>query len=168
MIRAGLVTICSVALVLPAAITSFGLGVTNGGPLGVRPVAHGLAFKRTYAGEITAVNRMCAAIPPGSSVVILDSRTVFRFTEVVRGMCGDPAAWIWPRPGHVRRVVRGIRQAGGRPVLLAAHRSQVAPFGGALREIMALPINKDAATWTAPPLQTRPQTVTLWMSEPAR
>ena len=167
-IQAGLVTVCSVALVLPAAVTSFGLGVATGGPLGVRPVAHGLAFKRTYAGEIAAVNRMCAAIPPGSSVVILDGRTVFRFTEVVRGMCGDPAAWIWPRPGHVRRVVRGIRQAGGRPVLLAAHRSQVAPFGGAIREIMALPINKDAATWTAPPLQTRPQTVTLWMSEPAR
>jgi hypothetical protein len=157
-----------VALVLPAAVTSFGLRIATGGPPGIRPVAHGLAVKRTYAGEIAAVNRMCAAIPRGSSVVILDSRTVFRFTEVVRGMCGEPTAWMEPRPADVRQVVRAIWQAGRRPVLLAAHRSQVSPFGGAITEIMALPINKDATTRTAPPLRTRPQTITLWMSEPTQ
>jgi hypothetical protein len=167
-IRGGLVAFCSAALILPAAVTTFGLGVAGGGPLGIRPVAHGLAFKRTYAGEIAAVNRMCAAIPRGSSVVILDSRTVFRFTEVVRGMCGEPTAWMEPRPADVRQVVRAIWQAGRRPVLLAAHRSQVSPFGGAITEIMALPINKDATTRTAPPLRTRPQTITLWMSEPTQ
>src|SRR6266516_1333851 len=163
-IQAGLVTVCSVALVLPAAVTSFGLGVATGGPLGVRPVAHGLALKRTYAGEIAAVNRMCAAIPPGSSVVILDSRTVFWFAQLVRGMCGEPAAWMEPRPASVRQVVSAIRQAGRRPVLLGIRRSQVAPYGPA-REVLALRISKDARLRTSPPLITKPRTISVWMAE---
>ena len=115
-IQAGLVTVCSVALVLPAAVTSFGLGVATGGPLGIRPVAHGLAFKRTYAGEIAAVDRMCAAIPRGSSVVIIDGQTASWFTQVVRGMCGDPTAWMHPRRRRAsgRWSAPSGRPAGGR------------------------------------------------------
>ena len=164
-IQAGLVTVCSVALVLPAAVTSFGLGVATGGPLGIRPVAHGLAFKRTYAGEIAAVNRMCAAIPPGSSVVIVDGQTAAWFAQVVRGMCGEPTAWMEQRAADVRQVVSAIRQAGRRPVLLGVSRSQVAPYGPA-REVLALRTREDARLRTSPPLITRPRTITVWMTEP--
>ena len=55
------------ALVLPAAMTTFGLGVRRGGP-GASVTADGLGGKATYRGEITAVSSMCAAIPPDSSV----------------------------------------------------------------------------------------------------
>src|SRR5215831_16247422 len=58
-----LAAFCAALLLVPPAVTTFGLGIRHGGPLGVRPVAHGLAVKRTYAGEIAAVNRLCAAIP---------------------------------------------------------------------------------------------------------
>jgi hypothetical protein len=166
-IQAGLVTVCSVALVLPAAVTSFGLGIAAGGPLGVRPVAHGLAVKRTYAGEIAAVDRMCAAIPRGSSVVIIDGRTGAWFAQVVRGMCGEPTAWMDRRPASVRQVVSAIRQAGRRPVLLGASRSQLTPYGPA-RQVMALRTREDVQLRTSPPLVTQPQTVTVWMTEPAQ
>jgi hypothetical protein len=166
-IRAGLATVCSAALVLPAAVTSFGLGVATGGPLGIRPVAHGLAFKRTYAGEIAAVDRMCAAIPRGSSVVIIDGQTAAWFSQVVRGICGEPTAWMDRRPADIRQVISAIRQAGRRPVLLGVSRSQVTPYGPA-REVLALRTREDARLRTSPPLITRPRTITVWMTEPAQ
>jgi hypothetical protein len=162
-----LAAICAAALVLPAAVTTFGLGLANGGPAGIRPVARGLAFKTTYAGEIAAVARMCAALPRDSAVVILDKKTVFRFSEVVRGMCGQPVAHVAAGSGSVPEVVRGIRQAGRRPVLLAASRSVLTPYGGAIRQIMNLPTTKDSNIGTAAPLRPVPQTIILWMSEPA-
>ena len=82
-----LASFCAALLLVPPAVTAFGLGIRYGGPLGIRPVAHGLAVKRTYAGEIGAVNRLCAAIPPDSSVVIIGKRA------------GRPDA-----PGHPRDV----------------------------------------------------------------
>jgi len=165
-IQAGLVTVCSVALVLPATVTSFGLGIATGGPLGVRPVAHGLAVKRTYAGEIAAVERLCAAIPRGSSVVIIDHQTTSWFTQVIRGMCGEPTAWMHARPAEVRQVISAIRQAGRRPVLLGGSRSQVAPYGPA-RQVLALRTREDARLRTSPPMITLPRPMSVWMTEPA-
>ena len=165
-IAGGLASVCAVALVLPAATTTFGLKLRNGGPVGIRPAAHGLAFTTTYAGEIAAVERMCAALPRGSAVVILDKRAIFRFNEVVRGMCGHPAAHMTPGAGSVQQVVRGIQQAGRRPVLLASRRSLLTPYGGAIKEIMNLPIARDSNIATAAPLRPRQVTIALWMSEP--
>ena len=155
-LQAGLAAVCAVALVVPGAITTFGLGIRGG-----------LGFTTTYSGEIAAVDHMCAAIPHDSSVVIVTGTTVTRLAQVVRGMCGEPTASLYPRPGTVGRVVRGIRQAGRRPVLLAAHCSQLTPYGGVTREIMNLQSRQDTRTRTTPPLNTRPFTVTVCMSEPA-
>jgi hypothetical protein len=166
-IAGGLASVCAVALVLPAATTTFGLKLRNGGPAGIRLAAHGLAFTTTYAGEIAAVERMCAALPRGSAVVILDKRAILRFTEVVRGMCGHPAAHIVPGPGSVQQVVRGIQQAGRRPVLLASRRSVLIPYGGTIKEIMNLRTARDPFIGTAAPLRPQWVTITLWMSEPA-
>ena len=66
-------------------------------------------------------------------------------------MCGEPTAGMYPRPGSVRQVVRGIRQAGRRPVLLAVRRSQLTPYGGATREIMKLRTRQDARIRTGVP-----------------
>jgi len=166
-IAGGLAAICAVALVLPPAITSFGLKAGSGGPGGVRLVAHGLAFKTTYAGEIAAVRRMCAALPPGSAVVIVDKKTTLRFSEVIRGMCGHPVAHMTPQPGSVQQVVNGIRQAGRRPVLLAATRPVLTPYGGTIRRIMDLRTTRDSNLGTGAPSRPAHQTITLWMSEPA-
>jgi hypothetical protein len=109
----------------------------------------------------------CAAIPRGSSVVIIDGQTAAWFSQVVRGMCGEPAAWMGRRPASVRRVVGAIRQAGRRPVLLGISRSQVAPYGPA-RHVLALRTREDARLRTSPPLVTRPRPITVWMTEPAQ
>ena len=164
----GVLAACLVVLLLgPAAITTFGLKLRSGGPAGVKVAAVGLAFKTSYQGEIGAVNGMCAAIPRGSSVVIIDVGVADKLGEVVRGMCGDPTASI-PYPDHatVERIVLGIAKAGGRPVLLAAGASQLARYGGPIRRIMDLRTTWDAHTLTTPPLYPWSLIVTVWMSEP--
>ena len=130
-----------------------------------------MAFRTTYRGEVAAVEGMCAAIPRGSSVVIVDYGTADRLTQVVRGMCGDPAGRfkvITPSYRTVERVLRGIVRAGRRPVLLAAKKSQLVRYGGQLRQIMRLRTTQDESTLTTPPLHTWPLKMDVWMSEPAQ
>jgi hypothetical protein len=166
-LRAGLATVCAALLVLPGAVTAYGLGIRSGGPAGIRLVANGLATRVSYPGEIRAVDRMCAAIPAGSTVVILSSEITQRLAQVIRGMCGEPAAGL-ARPGQVRAVIRGIEQAGRRPVLLATGPAALAPYGGRVTQIMALSSQKDARTRLVPPRNTLPFTMDVWMSEPGR
>jgi hypothetical protein len=170
-LRAGLTACCVAALVLPAAITTFGLRVKSGGPVGIRLAAVGLADKTTFAGEIPAVNGMCAAIPRNASVVFIDSGSggaADRLTQVVRGMCGVPVARIdHARFGIAEQVARGIEQAGRRPVFLSGTRSRLIPYGGQVRLIMRLRSTLDENALTAPPLHTLPFDVDLWMSEPS-
>ena len=82
-------------------------------------------------------------------------------------MCGEPTAWMDRRPAGVRQVISAIRQAGRRPVLLGASRSQVAPYGPA-RRVMALRTREDDRLRTSPPMTTRPRPLTVWMTEPER
>jgi hypothetical protein len=164
---AGLACCCVAVLVVPATITTFGLRAKGGGPVGIRIAADGLAFKKTYQGEIAAVDGMCAAIPRGSSVVLLSGAPANWLTEVVRGMCGDPAAVAAPRYATVEAVVRGIVQAGRRPVLLGASRSKLARYGGQTRQVMRLRTDIDASTLTSPPLGVWPLKLNVWMSEPS-
>jgi hypothetical protein len=164
---AGLVCCCVALLLVPAMITTFGLRARSGGPAGIRVVAVGLAFTRTYQGEVLAVDRMCAAIPRGSSVVFLPGAAADWLPEVVRGMCGDPAAVaVNSRPATVDAVVRGIAQAGRRPVILVGWRSRLSAYGGQIRQIMRLHGDMDPSTLTAPPLSNWQLRLNIWMSEP--
>lgn len=164
--------VLAVGLVLPAAMTTFGLGVRTGGPLGVTLTADGLATKTTYGGELSAVNGLCAAIPDGSSVIIVDGPVADRFTEIVRGMCGVPAARITPS-GHapdasvVQPVIRDIQQAGRQPVLLAATASELRSYQGLVRKVMTLSTTEDSNTLMTPPSTTKPLKLSIWMWESA-
>jgi hypothetical protein len=159
----GLAFCAAALLVLPAMVTTFGVGLSGGSI-----VANGLAFKRTYQGEIQAVDRMCAAIPRGSSVVFFSGTPANWLPEVVRGMCGDPTAVLTSsQSATVEAVVRGIVQAGRRPVLLGSTRSQVAPYGGRIRQVMELRTYIDQSALTAPPTKLWLVTLNVWMSESA-
>jgi hypothetical protein len=165
-----LTAICGAALVLPAAMTTFGLGVKDGGPLGLKPTADGLAVQTTYRGEIAALNGMCAAIPANASVVFLvyglDGDWL---TEDVRGTCNVPVARLHTGSSStVEQVVRGIERAGRRPVLLADNPADLTPYGGPVRQIMALKNRQDGHSLTTPPLHTWSLTMNVWMSEPSR
>jgi hypothetical protein len=169
-IRYPVVGILALALLLPAAKTTFGIAHQDGGPLGTRLVATGLADKVTYGGEIAAVQHLCAEIPADSSVLFLVRRTAGQFAQVVRGMCGDPAAVVvQPTTGRVRRLIADIQRAGRRPVLLSAYEGSFRKFGpGPPVQVVDLQTRADAHELVKPPLTTDPLTISVWMMEFAR
>jgi hypothetical protein len=166
-IRAGLVSGCAAVLVVPAAITTLGLSFAPGGPLGIRPVSNGLAFRTTFSGEIAAMERLCAAIPRDASVVILGHQTS-HLTQDIRGMCGLPAADMSPAPAAVMRAVRGIEQAGRTPVILSGSRAHLLAYGAAVREVMRLRSSEDPHSLVGPPGRPWPLRMNVWMSLPGR
>ena len=165
--RGAVAAFCGAALLLPAAVTTFGLGLGRAPHGGIRIIADGLAFKRTDTGEITVVNRLCRSIGPRAAVVIVDPLTADRFTQIVRGMCGVPAARLnAPAGPAVARVVAGIQRAGRRPVLLAARAAQLAPYGGRVQRVVYRATRQDEHRLTQPPTTTWRILYQVWMSEP--
>jgi hypothetical protein len=166
-IRGTVVGICAVALVIPATITTFGLSLHTGGQGGVGLTADGLGLKTTYAGEIAAVNGMCAAFPRDGTVVFLPAgpgRLGNELAEVVRGMCGLPTATAKSgRPPAVGAIVRDIRRAGRQPVLLAGFGRALAAYGPP-RRIMALHTTRDGETLTVAPTGSAPFNLAVWMT----
>jgi hypothetical protein len=166
-VRGGVVAVCAVALVVPATITTFGLGLHTGGQGGVRLTATGLGLKTTYAGEIAAVNGMCAAIPKDGSVVVVDggaTKVGNQLLEVIRGMCGVPAAIAVSAQGQkVDKVIFDIRRAGRQPVLLAGFGRAINPYGTP-QKIMGLATARDGESLTEPPMQTAPFNLAVWMT----
>ena len=111
---------------------------------------------------------MCAAIPEDSSVVIVYGPVADRFAEIIRGMCGDPAVRVTPPDASVvQSILRGIRQTGRRPVLLAANASELQPYHGLVRKVMTLSTTMDSSTLMAPPRTTAPLRLSVWMLETA-
>ena len=168
--RAGATALCVAAMIAPAAQTTLGLGVRDGGPLGLRPAVSGLAFTSAYRGEVQAVDGLCAAIPSDAAVVIVNRAIADNFTQLIRGMCHVPAARIHdPGPGAVAEIIGGIRRAGHhQPVLLAARSRELRPYGAAPRQVMALHTRQDGHTLITPPRGTWKLIINIWMSEPPR
>jgi len=168
--RIGVLACCAAALVIPPAITSFGLGIRTGGSQGVRLTANGLAFKRTYVGEIAAVNKVCAAIPPGSAVLIVDKTMMRQWGEVIRGMCGVPTAELLTvTPANVTASVHAIERAGRHPVVLASHSGIVDKFpDGTVKKVMTLNMAQDQTLVLHWPRNTTPVHTSVYEWEPAR
>jgi hypothetical protein len=164
-ITSGIVASCCVAsLLIPTALTTLDLGVTKEDGL----TAHGMAFRKIGVGELTAVNKLCAAIGLNASVVILDSLTADRFAQVVRGICDTPAAVLTnPTRATTSAVVQGIEGVGRRPVLLAQQPTELTGYDAPLREVVNLLTTQEAHNLTSPPTRTWGIHYTVWMSEPA-
>ncbi|GII82719.1 hypothetical protein Ssi03_07090 [Sphaerisporangium siamense] len=140
-------------LVVPAAVTSVGT-----------------AFTPIEQGEAAQVARLCAALPRDAAVLIVERVTADRLPQVVRGMCGAPTAMVRgggdvaPR-AEVERLIARIRAAGRHPVLLAADRRQLAPYGTAT-EVLRLRTRQDERSLISPPDGTWSLSVTVWMATP--
>ena len=160
-ITSGIVASCCVAsLLIPTALTTLDLGVSKKGGL----TADGMAFRKIGAGELTAVNQLCAAIGPNASVVILDSLTADPFAQVIRGICNTPAAVLQnPTRATVDEVVRGIEGVGRRPILLAQQATELTGYHVPPREIVNLLTTQEAHNLTAPPTRTWGIHYTVWM-----
>ena len=155
---------CVASLLIPTALTTFDLGVTKDSGL----TAHGMAFRNIGAGELAAVNELCAAIGPDASVVILDSLTADRFAQVIRGICDTPAAVLTnPTKAKTSAVVQGIEGVGRRPVLLAQEQAELTAYGAPAREVVNLLTTQEAHDLISPPTRTWLIHYTVWMSEPA-
>jgi len=169
MVATSFVAVCCVgALLVPTAVTTFGLGLTHSGKGGaLHATADGLATKRIGAGEISAVRGLCASIRPDSSVVILDRMVAQRFLQVIRGMCGVPAASMVGRPAaEVATVLSGIGAVGRRPVLLAGRPRQLAAYGGSPVRVLDLLTTQDPHTLTQPPAGPWPVRYVIWLAVP--
>ncbi|HMH91695.1 MAG TPA: hypothetical protein VK586_11515 [Streptosporangiaceae bacterium] len=159
---------CVGALGVPTAATAFGAGLTHSGhSAGLKVTASGLAFKRAGAGETSAVTQLCSSIQPNSSVVILDRTVAQQFTQVIRGTCGVPAAWmIGAPPTAVAGVLNGIARAGRQPVLLGARRGELAGFGGTPARVLDLVTTQDPHQLTSPPTALATIHFVIWMLAP--
>ncbi|TYK53500.1 hypothetical protein [Actinomadura decatromicini] len=146
-------TVVGVALMLvPIVITSAGFLVT-----------------RTEQHEVGAVRGMCDQLKPRSSVIVVEQSTGDRFLQVVRGMCGVPAARTTggASPDDVRRVAAGAYRAGRRPVIMAARPEQVAPYGTP-EHVLHVRTRQDGRSLTGPPGGTWGLSMDVWIAEPAR
>ena len=126
-----------------------------------------MAFRKIGPGELDAVNNLCGVIGPEASVVILDQLTADRFAQVVRGVCGTPAA-VMTSGGKtaLNAVVEGIESTGRRPVLLAGSQDLLPRSGWTPMEAIDLLTSQEAHNLTAPPTRTWLIHYTVWMSVP--
>jgi hypothetical protein len=168
--RVFVIVCCAGAICVPPAIGNLG----------------GLAFKRTFAGEIAAVNRVCRGIPTGSSVLIIDYTMMDEFGQAIRGTCDVPVAAVHTTmpesvipdkgtdvpPAKIVAAVRAIEDSGHHPLVLATTEAELGPlieqFGnGTVKLLMNQYVNDDAHTYFGAPRGTSPETFTAYSWEPA-
>jgi hypothetical protein len=163
-----LATACFViAMGVPPAAITFGIALSQPASPATRLALSGVAFRTTGAGENSAVQQLCGALPPHSSVVLLDQVAARAFAEVIRGTCGVPAGIVLGgATGNVAAVIGGIERAGRHPALLATKAAELNPYGASAREILNLATEQDEHLLTRPPTSTWPVRYTLWLSQP--
>jgi hypothetical protein len=180
--RAFVIACCAGAIFLPPMLGNFGLGLKSGGPLGVMPYSDGLALQRTYVGEIAAVERICAAIPKNSAVLIDDYTTMREFAQPIRGTCNVPVAGVATvvpgantapgnliAPATVLADVRAIEKAGHRAVVLAPTAAVLSQLGnGTVNFVMSQTTNIDEHIIFGTPRNPIIQRFTVYSWEPAK
>jgi hypothetical protein len=90
------------------------------------------ADERVEAGELNAVQQVCAAFKPGDVALMVDSRAANEWPQVLRGFCGVPAlsttTALRADPARLGSAVEQVKSAvdgrGGRLVLVAADSGQ--------------------------------------------
>jgi hypothetical protein len=158
---------CVGAMLLPAVTTSFGFGLTHSGVGGgLHPSSGGLAQHRVGAGQTQAVRGLCSAIGRSSSVVIVDQHLAENFTQVIRGMCGVPVAWMaqGTRPAQLDAVLAAIVRDGRHAVILGARESEVSGFGGSPLEVMNLFTTQESHELTQAAGAPWPARYVIWMA----
>ncbi len=167
-VTAGVVsTFCVGAMLLPAVTTSFGLGLTHSGVGGgLRPSTGGIAQHSVGAGETAAVRGLCSDLGQSSSVVIVDERVAQLFTQVIRGMCGVPVAWMPQKDvgSSMAAVIAGIIRAHRRPVVLGDSPEEVAGFGGSPTLVLNLKTTQESHELTEAAQAPEAARYVIWMA----
>jgi hypothetical protein len=139
----GAATVGVVALVVPAVLATWPL-----------------ATARTEVDQPAAVAAVCRALGPRDAVIGVDPRGRNEWPQLVRGVCGRPAAVLTTRDrvataAAVPRIAARVVAAGYRPVLLAAS------YPSALTELGLQPrqVAEVNSTEAARSLVTRPEEI---------
>jgi hypothetical protein len=159
---------CTAAMLVPTVSTTFGLGLSHSGKSGgLKPVAQGMALTRTGVGQIGVLRELCASIPHNATVVVVDYQTGQEFSQLIRGTCGVPVAWMANRPtSAVEDVIGSISAAGRRPLLLAASRRGLIAYGGSPVRLLDLATTEDPHDLTQLPTSLQPVRYQVWMTAP--
>ena len=158
---------CVGAMLLPSVSTSFGFGLTHAGTRGgLQPTAGGLAQHSVGAHQTDAVRSLCSSIGRSSSVLIVDRRIAASFSQVIRGMCGVPVAWVSPNApaSTIPAVLAGISRSGRHAVVLGSSPPQVGVFGGSPTLIMKLVTTQYPHELTQPPGAPWLASYRIWMA----
>jgi hypothetical protein len=138
-----------------------------------------LAGQRTEQGELGALHEVCAALKPGDAVVAVDNRGFNEWPQVIRGVCGYPAAALThdgamlalPQlRSSAQRLADLVRQQGGRLVLLAAApedppRQLFAGLGLTPREVTHVATREDERLLASPPRRSAPLLISVWLAD---
>jgi hypothetical protein len=159
---------CTAAMLVPTVSTTFGLGLSHSGKSGgLKPVAQGMALTRTGVGQVGVLRGLCASIPHNATVVIVDYQIGQEFSQLIRGTCGVPVAWMAGRPvSAVQGVIGSISAAGRRPVLLAVSQRRLITYGGSPVRLLDLATTEDPHELTQLPTSLRPVRYQIWMTAP--
>ncbi|HET7475541.1 MAG TPA: hypothetical protein VFJ97_05895 [Dermatophilaceae bacterium] len=106
--------------------------------------------ERVEAGEVAAVDTVCAAFAPGEVALMVDDRAANEWPQVLRGTCRVPALSLTSavrrddaaRRSAVASVRVAVEAAGGRLVLLAADSPD--RLGGRARRTLDVTVLEDA------------------------
>ena len=178
--RPVLIAACALAVVLPAVVANWGLGVSPVSK-GILLRADGLAVKRDYQGELPAMEKLCAAIPANAAAIFITDEGQ-KLMQNVRAMCNVPAAQVamWNRQGKqvltgarragvIASVVTSTRRAGRVPVLLAKSRSDLQLYrdAGVVQHVFTLNTTTDPVVIFGAPTSPRPLLLDIWLWRPA-
>ncbi len=130
-----------------------------------------VALERTEAGELGAVHALCATLGPQDAVLAVDGRAGNEWPQVVRGVCGVPAAVVHldqiSDPIEARavmtRIAGRVLAAGHRPVLLTADSPDpLVRLGLQPVHVAAVRSQEDPRLLTTPPRGSTLLTVDVW------
>lgn len=134
-----------------------------------------LATQRTERGELRAVQQVCSSLSPKDAVIMLDTRSSQEWSQVVRGVCGNPVAVLRLREGErgrarlptVRSAVPAIAQrtidAGYRPVLMTGDdAAAIETLGLQPRRVATFTTIEDQRLLTRRPSGDRELVTSVW------
>ena len=145
--------VAALLLVVPAAVT-----------------AAGAMGYRSDAGSVDAADRLCRALPPDASVVLVDGVGHY-YGQLIRGMCRVPVASAAADLDAVARAVDGIRARDRTPVLAAENQEALLGFVPAdkTQHVFRVEAEQDPSTLMEPPTGSWAFTGNIWIAvEPKR
>jgi hypothetical protein len=135
-------------------------------------------IQRTEVGEPEAAARVCAALRPGDVVLTVDARGGNEWPQVIRGVCGYPAATMSPemmsrgneaRTMSVNAIGELVAARGGRLVLLSADsgkagRNAITSLGQSPRPVVSITSWEDQRILDRAPWKSSRLYLRVWLA----